>query len=96
MEAVVSQTAVVGIDEVELPQRHLAAGDGGLRLPRRMVMNRASTLIHSPGGQPAKAAATTCRRVLAELRTLRARWPLISSIRLNSSISAWVSQRRHS
>src|ERR1035441_623399 len=29
VEALVAQAAVLGIDEVELPQRHLAAGDGG-------------------------------------------------------------------
>jgi hypothetical protein len=62
---------------------------------RRMVANRVSTPSHSPGGQPANAAATAWRRGLAALRTLRARWPLISSIRLNSSITAWATQRCH-
>jgi hypothetical protein len=29
MQAVVAQTAVLGVDEIQLPQRHLTAGDGG-------------------------------------------------------------------
>jgi hypothetical protein len=61
-----------------------------------MVVNRVSTSIHSPGGQVASALATIWRWVLTTVSTLRMRWPLISSIRLNSSIIAWVSQRCYS
>jgi hypothetical protein len=86
VEAVIAQTAVLGSTRYSFHSAIWLRAIAGLMFRRRMVANRVSTPSHSPGGQPANAAATAWRRGLAALRTLRARWPLISSIQLNSSI----------
>lgn len=48
-----------------------------------------------PGGQVANAWPTVCRRGLTAVGVFAERWPLISSIRLSSSTSPWLSQRHH-
>lgn len=82
-EPVIAQAAVLGVDEVEVPQRHLAAGDGGAEAASAHGREQPSMPIHSSAGHSVDALATVCRRVWAAVSTLRARCPLISSMLLN-------------
>jgi hypothetical protein len=96
VEALVAEAAVLRVGDVQPPQRAFVRAMVGDRLLRRIVVNSSSTSTQVPTGQAASAAATVCRRVLTEVSALAARWPLMCSTRLSSSISPRLTQARHS